>query len=135
MRKVQTEWNKSARIASGGEKKNMMACVLQAIRKRLLNTPTQNTDVSGSKKRRRDLLGRYDIEADGFVTDEKDLIAKNTNFAEGFMKKDKPFLEGYVRGLDVALKFLETEDADPKEIRDRINNISITLQCEIEWLF
>ena len=80
-------------------------------------------------------MKKYDIESDGFVTKEEDLIAKNTHFAEGFERKDKPFLEGYVRGLEVAMRFCEAEGVTVEQVRERIENVAITLECEIEWLF
>lgn len=86
-------------------------------------------------KRRYKYLKNYDVENDGFVTKEEDLIAKNTHFAEGFERKDKPFLEGYVRGLEVAMRFCEAEGATAEQIKEKISNVAFTLECEIEWLF
>lgn len=138
MREVQKKWSGNARTANGGGGKVLTAAVyvLEAIQRKLLNILTRIMYANGlMRERRRTLLREYEIESDGFVTKEEDLISKHTNFAEGFTKADKPYLKGYIRGLEVAQKFLEAEDSTPQEIADRINKMAITLQCEIEWLF
>lgn len=79
-------------------------------------------------------MSNYDIEDDGYITKEEDLIVQEPSFAPGFQRKDKPFLEGYVKGLEVAMEFCDNEQ-DSRAVRMQIKNVHDIVKGEADWLF
>lgn len=74
-----------------------------------------------------------EIENDGYITNEADLRIQEPHVSQGFQREDKPYIEGYARGLEVAMKFCDDEQ-DPRSIRSKLENMVIALRREASWL-
>lgn len=76
----------------------------------------------------------YEIEDDGFVTKDEDLMVEEPNFAPGFQRNDKPYLEGYCKGLEVAMGFCDNEQ-DSRAVKMQIEKVQSVLKDEVAWMF
>lgn len=79
-------------------------------------------------------MSYYEIEDDGFVTRDEDLAVEEPEFAPGFQRKDKPYLEGYMKGLEVAMGFCDNEQ-DSRAVKIQIESVYGVLKGEVDWIF
>lgn len=74
-----------------------------------------------------------EVESDGFITRTEDLRYGDDHRAPGFQRKDKPYMDGYIDGLSVAIEFLKA-DEDRQSTLTKIENISRVAKAETAWM-
>lgn len=78
-------------------------------------------------------MNNYETKSDGFITQEENLEIQEPHFAPGFTVEDKPYLQGYCAGLELAIRFCD-EEQDPRVIRRHIEDIIDSVAFEKDWL-
>lgn len=64
---------------------------------------------------------------------DEDEVTKEPHFASGFHRTDRPYLEGYYRGLGVAMRFCDNEQ-DVRAIKMKLDKVAKVLLMELDWL-
>lgn len=76
---------------------------------------------------------RYEEYEDEEPVSDDNAVIEEPHFATGFRKADKPYLQGYARGLRDAMRFCD-EEQDPRAIKAKLKKLAGTVQDEANWL-